>query len=254
MISAVRASGAAPISEKTLTTSTIGPVFRAGRAAPAPGRRAVAHVVRRNGELLGVQLHPAARASTSRASTSRSTEFRSTIRKTRSCTSPTFQISRTACGSVQVQRGVGTSSNGTAAYAGSINMETVPLAASPRSANVQLEGGSFGSRRASAEYRERSHAEPIRDVRAGIGAAAPTDIGITRASRASSLFLQRRLLRRPRHREATADHRHDARHDGVSRRRRVTDLDTNRRINPLTPRERDGFGERLAALVVHATR
>ena len=27
-----------------------------------------------------------------------------------------------------------------------------------------------------------------------------------------------------------------------------SDLDTNRRINPLTPRERDGFGERLAAL------
>src|SRR5678810_966760 len=28
----------------------------------------------------------------------------------------------------------------------------------------------------------------------------------------------------------------------------VGDLDTNRRINPLTPRERDGFTERLAAL------
>jgi iron complex outermembrane recepter protein len=28
----------------------------------------------------------------------------------------------------------------------------------------------------------------------------------------------------------------------------LSDLDTNRRINPLTPRERDGFGERLAAL------
>src|SRR5205085_2507016 len=54
--------------------------------------------------------------------------------------------------SVQVQRGVGTSSNGTAAYAGSINMETIPLASSMRGGNVQLEGGSFGSMRASAEY------------------------------------------------------------------------------------------------------
>src|SRR5215208_690991 len=54
--------------------------------------------------------------------------------------------------SVQVQRGVGTSSNGTAAYAGSINMETIPLASAPRATNVQLEGGSFGSMRASAEY------------------------------------------------------------------------------------------------------
>src|SRR5438045_514915 len=54
--------------------------------------------------------------------------------------------------SVQVQRGVGTSSNGTAAYAGSINMETISLASSPRSAEVQLEGGSFGSKRMSAEF------------------------------------------------------------------------------------------------------
>src|SRR6185503_12944160 len=54
--------------------------------------------------------------------------------------------------SVQVQRGVGTSSNGTAAYAGSINMETVSLTSTPRRGEVQLEGGSFGSRRVSGEY------------------------------------------------------------------------------------------------------
>src|SRR5689334_16383506 len=54
--------------------------------------------------------------------------------------------------SIQVQRGVGTSSNGTAAYAGSINMESVPLAASPRGGTVQIEDGSFHSRRASIEY------------------------------------------------------------------------------------------------------
>src|SRR5205085_1684495 len=54
--------------------------------------------------------------------------------------------------SVQVQRGVGTSSNGTAAYAGSINMESMSLATSARGAEVQVEGGSFGSKRVSAEY------------------------------------------------------------------------------------------------------
>src|SRR3954470_6718139 len=54
--------------------------------------------------------------------------------------------------SVQVQRGVGTSSNGTAAYAGSINMESVPLASAPRSGNVQLEAGSFQSKRVSGEF------------------------------------------------------------------------------------------------------
>src|SRR5262247_1597764 len=52
--------------------------------------------------------------------------------------------------SVQVQRGVGTSSAGTASYAGSINLETVPLAASPRGGAVQIEDGSFQSRRGSA--------------------------------------------------------------------------------------------------------
>src|SRR5206468_4183343 len=54
--------------------------------------------------------------------------------------------------SVQVQRGVGTSSNGTAAYGGSINMETIPLAATPRSGELQLEGGSFGSLRGAMTY------------------------------------------------------------------------------------------------------
>src|SRR5258705_8133937 len=48
--------------------------------------------------------------------------------------------------SVQVQRGVGTSSNGTAAFAGSINMETTPLS-SARGGNIQIARGSFGSRR-----------------------------------------------------------------------------------------------------------
>src|SRR4029077_14935701 len=54
--------------------------------------------------------------------------------------------------SAQVQRGVGTSSNGTAAYAGSINMETIPLASTRRRGEVQLESGSFGSKRVSGEY------------------------------------------------------------------------------------------------------
>src|SRR5262245_42894161 len=54
--------------------------------------------------------------------------------------------------SVQVQRGVGTSSNGTASFAGSINMETTPLASGPRRAEAQIEGGAWGSYRLSGEY------------------------------------------------------------------------------------------------------
>ncbi|HEU5174339.1 MAG TPA: TonB-dependent receptor plug domain-containing protein, partial [Gemmatimonadaceae bacterium] len=54
--------------------------------------------------------------------------------------------------SVQIQRGTGTSSNGTAAYAGSINFETLPIASLARGGEVQVGGGSFGAKRASIEY------------------------------------------------------------------------------------------------------
>src|SRR6185503_18916951 len=54
--------------------------------------------------------------------------------------------------SVQVQRGVGTSAPGTASYGGSINFQTVPVVRTTRAAQLQLQGGSFGSARASAEY------------------------------------------------------------------------------------------------------
>ncbi|MEO8449230.1 MAG: TonB-dependent receptor [Gemmatimonadota bacterium] len=54
--------------------------------------------------------------------------------------------------SVQVQRGVGTSSNGTAAFAGSVNFESIALRDAPRQAEAQLTGGSFDSRRGSLEY------------------------------------------------------------------------------------------------------
>lgn len=54
--------------------------------------------------------------------------------------------------SVEVQRGVGTSSTGVAAYAGSVNLETISLATTPRSFEAQLQAGSFDSRRGSLEY------------------------------------------------------------------------------------------------------
>jgi iron complex outermembrane recepter protein len=55
-------------------------------------------------------------------------------------------------GSVQIQRGVGTSAPGTASYGGSINFQTTSLLAARRAGELQLQGGSFGTRRASAEY------------------------------------------------------------------------------------------------------
>ncbi len=55
--------------------------------------------------------------------------------------------------SVQVQRGVGTSTNGTSSYAGSINFESVNLQDSVPSVEVQLLGGSFDTYRASGEVK-----------------------------------------------------------------------------------------------------
>ena len=53
--------------------------------------------------------------------------------------------------SVQIQRGVGTSSNGTSSYAGSINFESINVYDTVPSTEIQLTGGSFNTMRASAE-------------------------------------------------------------------------------------------------------
>ena len=54
--------------------------------------------------------------------------------------------------SVQVQRGVGTSSYGQASFGGSVNFESLALAGSRRGGEVQVGGGSFGNARGSVEY------------------------------------------------------------------------------------------------------
>lgn len=54
--------------------------------------------------------------------------------------------------SVQVQRGVGTSSAGTASFAGSVNFETTSLATKERGGEAQLQYGSFNARRAMLSY------------------------------------------------------------------------------------------------------
>jgi iron complex outermembrane receptor protein len=53
--------------------------------------------------------------------------------------------------SVRVQRGVGTSGFGTASFGGSLNFESIPIAATPRFAEAELTAGSFGTTRASVE-------------------------------------------------------------------------------------------------------
>ena len=52
--------------------------------------------------------------------------------------------------SVQVQRGVGSSTHGVASYAGSVNFESIPVAGVARGGEVQLTRGSYNTSRASA--------------------------------------------------------------------------------------------------------
>lgn len=148
--------------------------------------------------------------------------------------------------SIQVQRGVGTSSNGTASYAGSINMETMSLAAAPRGGAVQLEGGSFGSRRASVDY--NTGALPNNFAFYGRLSALHTDgyryhsgVEGTSGFLSGGYFGNRDILKFT----AIAGLMRDTMaYLAVPE----TDLATDRRINPLSPRERDGFGEQLVSL------
>lgn len=67
--------------------------------------------------------------------------------------------------SVQIQRGIGTSSQGTAPYAGSINFESIALARAPRGGELQVSRGSFDTNRGSVEWQSG----PIADRFAAYG-------------------------------------------------------------------------------------
>ncbi len=53
--------------------------------------------------------------------------------------------------SVRLQRGVGSSAFGTSPFAGSLDFESMPIAATPRFAEMQVTGGSWGTQRLSLE-------------------------------------------------------------------------------------------------------
>jgi iron complex outermembrane receptor protein len=246
MISAVRGSGAAPISQKTLTQADLEPRYF--------------------GQDVPLLLQGAAPSLTSYAETANYWGYsyirlrgidQSRINLTLDgipLNDPEDQVLYFAdfpdlansLRSVQVQRGVGTSSNGTAAYAGSINMETIPLASSPRGGEVQLEGGSFGSKRVSVQY--ETGLLPSRFAMYARVSALRTDgyryhSGVDGRSAffRGGYFGDHDILKAT---VTTGTMRDTMAYLAVA----ASDLDTNRRINPLTPRERDGFSERLAAL------
>ena len=246
MISAVRGTGTAPISERTLTRSEMEPRYF--------------------GQDVPLLLQGAAPSVTSYAETANYWGYsyirlrgidQSRINLTLDgipLNDPEDQVLYFAdfpdlansLNSVQIQRGVGTSSNGTASFAGSINMESRPIGAAARGGQVQLENGSFGSKRGSAEY--MTGLLPSRFAMYARASALQTagyryHSGVQGRSLfvSAGYFGDRDVLKLT----ATTGTMHDTMaYLAVP----AADLAVDRRINPLTPRERDGFSERLAAL------
>jgi iron complex outermembrane receptor protein len=149
-------------------------------------------------------------------------------------------------GSVQVQRGVGTSTAGTAAFGGSVNLETIPLAVQGASTDMSVQAGSFGARRVSATY--RSGLLPNRLAVAATLNAQQTDgyrynAGVQQRSGflSAGWFGDRDVVKLT----AIAGVLRDTlAYVGATREQLAAD----RRVNPLTAEDRDRFGQQLVAL------
>lgn len=147
---------------------------------------------------------------------------------------------------VQIQRGVGSSAPGTASYGGSINFQTIPVAASPRALDLQLQHGSFGSTRVSAEYASGLGSRGLA-VYGRLSALQSTGYRRHSGTEGRSGFLsaawvrQRDILKLTALAGLFAD---TLAYIGASE----IELARDRRYNPLRGDEVDRFGEQVAAL------
>lgn len=148
--------------------------------------------------------------------------------------------------SVELQRGVGASSNGVASYAGSLTMESVSLAGARRGGELQLERGSFDSDRASVEY--ASGLLPSRFSFYGRVSAQQTD-GYRRHSgnRSGSFFASGGYFGNRDIVKAVAfggRARNGLAYNAAS----AEDLAADPRANPLSDQERDDFFQNFASV------
>ena len=148
--------------------------------------------------------------------------------------------------SVQVQRGVGTSTAGTASFAGSVNFETTALATRDKGGEAQLQLGSFDSKRAMLTY--STGLTPSRFAAYARISAQETGgyryhSGIYGYSGflSAGYFGDRDILKLT----ATAGLMRDTLSYLAER---EVDLKANRRLNSLQPDELDSFGEQLVSL------
>jgi iron complex outermembrane recepter protein len=148
--------------------------------------------------------------------------------------------------SVQVQRGVGTTGTGTAAFAGSVNLETKSVFGASRSAAAELQAGSYGARRVMLEGNTgamgggfastvRLSALRTNSFRRNAGVEGLSGLAqlawLGRRDMVKLMVLAGRL-------------RDTLSYLAVP----IEDLRRDRRINPLTPEEQDRFSQSLIAL------
>lgn len=150
--------------------------------------------------------------------------------------------------SVQVQRGVGTSSAGTASFAGSVNFETMPVARRDRGGEVQLQLGSFGAQRVSTAFSSGLVGPGGRlavQGRAGVvrtnGYRDHSGVAGGSALVGAGWFGDRDILKLTALVGVLSD---TLSYVGATRQ----ELASNRRYNPLAPDERDRFGQQMLAL------
>ncbi len=148
--------------------------------------------------------------------------------------------------SVQVQRGVGTSSAGTASFAGSINFETMPVAVSRSRGDLEVQVGSYGAQRISTSF----HSGLRRNGLAVYGRAGALRTngyrdhsGVRGGSALVSAgwFGDRDIVKLTALVGVLAD---TLSYVGATR----AELDQNRRFNPLSPEELDRFGQQMVGL------
>ena len=147
--------------------------------------------------------------------------------------------------SVRVQRGVGSSAFGTASFAGSVDFESMPLLSTPRFAEGQVTGGSWGTQRISVEG-----ASGLVNGFAAYGRVSGQETEgyrINSGNEAQSGFLSAGWF----------GERDVLKFTGFAGRSKMqlayfaaseTQLAVDPRINPMSPDERDDFRQEMASL------
>ncbi|HEY3055291.1 MAG TPA: TonB-dependent receptor, partial [Thermoanaerobaculia bacterium] len=145
--------------------------------------------------------------------------------------------------SIQIQRGVGTSTVGSPSFGGSVNLESIDLAQSEQ-ISARVAGGSFGTRFATVAYQSGF-------LPGGFALYTRASANETDGFRESSGTQQRNIFFSAAKTEETSQIRitgftgHERQHLSFYAADAET-LATNLRANPLQPDERDSFGYDLA--------